>query len=185
VGIYTVAILFSKTPVPFSRAGEENLRGYEAWCRTFGRAPSREEYVTDAWKNKSEFPPSSKVQLRIISSVNQIQGELLVVRSAAAFDRLVDEVRRQANSRTRPAAANCIIEPIVPEDMKIKCMYGLTVYRYEHQEIQAELVSALYETPDEKQAAKEAVGAALCRLQAKLNLPDPVRTPDGIYTWRR
>jgi hypothetical protein len=33
VGVYCMAILFSKTPVPLSRAANEDMQEYKAWCR--------------------------------------------------------------------------------------------------------------------------------------------------------
>ena len=55
VGLYAVAILFSKTPVPLSRAARLNLREYEAWCRVMGKQPSQKEYMTDSWKTDETY----------------------------------------------------------------------------------------------------------------------------------
>ena len=55
VGLYSIAILFSKTPVPGSRAARSNMREYEAWCRVMGKQPSRKEYISDSWKNSETY----------------------------------------------------------------------------------------------------------------------------------
>jgi hypothetical protein len=51
VWFYVFAILSSRTPVPGSRAAKENMEAYLTYCRTFGRTPSKKEYLTDSWKN--------------------------------------------------------------------------------------------------------------------------------------
>lgn len=55
VGLYSMAILFSKTPVPGSLAARQNMREYEAWCRATGKQPSRNEYISDSWKNSERY----------------------------------------------------------------------------------------------------------------------------------
>jgi hypothetical protein len=61
VGVYCMAILFSKTPVPLSRAANEDMQEYKAWCREMMKQPSQKEYLSDSWKNNDAYFKSKEI----------------------------------------------------------------------------------------------------------------------------
>ena len=69
-----MAILFSKTPVPGSRAADEDMHAYEAWCRTMGKQPSHEEYLTDSWRTVEK--PNTGFSDDEVETINRITEKI-------------------------------------------------------------------------------------------------------------